>query len=52
MKEYWVYIATNTSRTLYTGVTNDLRRQNNRGSASLLRMTRDQNEKVPRKRGL
>ena len=27
MKEYFVYIATNTSRTLYTGVTSDLRRR-------------------------
>ncbi|HSS45444.1 MAG TPA: GIY-YIG nuclease family protein [Thermoanaerobaculia bacterium] len=27
MKEYWVYIATNASRTLYTGMSNDLRRR-------------------------
>ena len=27
MKEYWVYIATNASRTLYTGVTKDLSRR-------------------------
>ena len=27
MKEYYVYIATNRARTLYTGVTNDLQRR-------------------------
>ncbi len=27
MMQYWVYIATNRSQTLYTGVTNDLRRR-------------------------
>ncbi len=26
-KNYWVYVATNKSNTLYTGVTNDLRRR-------------------------